>query len=122
VSTLNATNPAFLGSHAKNSMHSRGAQTATSAINHSIPLKVTAANTPLQAQAISMPAGTVARIRTHAGNVGTITIADSPGSLLSGFGQALDADVETVFPFEKGRVWYMGSNVGDQADLSVRSQ
>lgn len=91
-------------------------------MNYAIKLVVTASNVPLQAEPLAMPRGSVARVRTNGTNTDAIVLASSRQELLLGMGQPISPDSETVFPFDKGRLWYMGANVGDVAVLSVRSE
>lgn len=91
--------------------------------NLNLKLAVTAANVPIQAEPLGPPDGSTVRIRTADGNAGTMYFAETREELQGGgIGEPLGAGFEIVFPYEKGRLWYMGTTVGDTASLSARSQ
>lgn len=90
--------------------------------NQNLKLAVTAANLPIAAEPMGPPAGSTVRIRTSDQNAGEMYFAETREELKQGLGVPLGAGFEIVFPYEKGKLWYMGTTVGDSANLSARSQ
>ena len=90
--------------------------------NRSVKLIVTTAGTPQAAEPMAVPTGGKTRIRTYEGNVGYMYFAESKEALRNGQGVELAAGYEIIFPYQVGRLWYMGQNDGDYAALSGRSE
>lgn len=90
--------------------------------NINLKLTVATANLAVLAEPMGAPSGSTVRIRTSEKNAGTMYFAESREALLGGQGQEIGAGFEVIFPYEKGKLWFMGDTVADYAILSARSQ
>lgn len=90
--------------------------------NRSVKLVVTNGGTPQMAEPMGAPVDGIVRIRTYENNIGFMFFAESKEALRNGQATEIGAGFEIIFPYHKGRLWFMGEDDGDYAVLSARSE